>query len=892
METVRHQAIQPHVHWYGVLHNHPHTTQSFFEAAHGSTCNTYLVRGEKSTALFDVVAFRYVNDFISLLKDTLKENLRQIDYIILNRTDPEHSATVEKLLHLVPKIKIVGTEKAIRLLRRTTTTDFESIIVDTGSAIDLGGKTLKFYHVPFHHKQEVMLSYLIEDRMLFTYEAFSAHFCPKDILLSQLSSTDISNYQLAVETYYRVSFGISRSYAKQLLSLLNPVTLDVICPSHGPVIDKGAEDLRQHYLTWNNHTALSSTPQVVIPYMGGNEYAEAILNSVVQGLKDINSDLTIKILPIDNNDYASQKEDLLKIMQESQGILFGVPTINADAPAPILDLIASMNPIVFSGKYLSAFGVYAWSGEGVRNVLARLDQLNSLVMDGISMPFHSLSRDNKGAYTFGKTFATLLVEEKVPPRRNLGIDANGNDFSPIEDTSAYIWTCGICTFRYRKETMPPPVCPACGASADLFTKDPYPTTDFQSQTPLRLVIIGNGAASITAASEARRRNSQAEIIIISEEAEHTYFRAELAKKMAVGIDPKQFYVRNDQWYQDKNITMMTNTRATRIDSRAKEVLIAGGGSVKYDKLIIATGSSSYMPPIRDASVKQGVFTLHHKGDLNDIRAYAKKCTKALVVGSGNLGVITALQLKRMGLDVEIIEKAPRILMKYMDTKGGDLLEKGLQKMGIRLRTSCDIKAVTGEGLKVTGIELEFGHQIRGDMIIFCTGVKPNTEIVKGLPLKVNKGLDVNENMKTLDNNIYACGDVAEYKGSVQGLWAAAVAQGRVAGANAVGDNLVYRHNVQPIIFNMPVVNADYPDLDINLSLFSIGYVENIDGSRANEYPSLEYIDNDNFIYHKFYFDAGHVVAAILIGDVSKSGLAFRAVTNEMSQEEFLHDYYR
>ncbi|MGL5721839.1 MAG: FAD-dependent oxidoreductase, partial [Brevinema sp.] len=456
----------------------------------------------------------------------------------------------------------------------------------------------------------------------------------------------------------------------------------------------------------------------------------------------------------------------------------------------------------------------------------------------------------------------------------------------------YIWTCGICTFRYRKETLPPPVCPACGASADLFTKDPYPTADFQSEKPLKLIIIGNGAASVTAASEARRRNPLAEITIISEEAEHTYFRAELAKKLAVGIDPKLFYVRNDQWYQDKNISMMKNTRATRIDSRAKEVHLAGGGLVKYDKLIIATGSSSYIPPVRDASAKQGVFTLHHKGDMSDIREYAKDCSKAIVVGSGNLGVIVALQLKRMGLDVEILEKTPRILMKYTDEKGGRLLEEGFQKMGIRLRTGCDIKAVTGEGLKATGVELEFGHQIRGDMIVFCTGVKPNTEIIRGLPLKINKGLDVNENMRTLDSNIYACGDVAEYKGSVQGLWAAAVAQGRVAGANAVGDTLIYRHNVQPIIFNMPLVNVDYPDLDIDLSLFSIGYVENIDGSRENEYPSLEYIDRDNVIYHKFFFDAGHIVAAILIGDVSKAGLAFRAVTNEMSQEEFLHDYYR
>ncbi|MGL5721235.1 MAG: FAD-dependent oxidoreductase, partial [Brevinema sp.] len=887
METVKHQAILPHVHWFGVLHDQPHTTQSFFEAKCGSTCNTYLVRSEKSVALFDVVAFRYFDDFLTLLKKNLNDDLRQIDYIILNRTDPEHSATVEKLLDLVPKIKIVGTEKAIRFLRRTTISDFDSIAVDTGSALDLGGKTLKFYYVPFHYKQEVMLSYLVEDRTLFTYDAFSAHYCPKDILVSTLSGSELTDYTASVESFYKVSFGISRSYAQKVMSLLAPLSLDVICPSHGPVINKGAEEWRQRYLDWNTNMVASSTPQIVIPYMSGNEYSEVLLSSIMQGLESTNSPLSIKKLPIDNSNYASQKENLLTIMKESQGIIFGVPTINADAPAPILDLIASMNPIVFSGKYLSAFGVYAWSGEGVRNVLSRLDQLNSLVMDGISMPFHALSQDTKGAHTFGKTFATLLIDGKVPPRRNLGIESDAGDFSPIEDTDAYIWTCGICTFRYRKETLPPPVCPACGASADLFTKDPYPSTAFQSEEPLKLVIVGNGAASITAASEARRRNARAEIVIISEESEPTYFRAELAKKLPIGIDPKQFYVRNDQWYQDKNITMMRSTRATRIDSRAKEVFIAGGGVVKYDKLIIATGSSSYVPSIRDASVKQGVFTLHHKGDMNEIREYAKKCSKALVIGSGNLGVIVALQLKRMGLDVEILEKAPRILIKSIDQKGGDLFEKGLQKMGIRLRTSCDIKAVTGQGLKATGVELEFGHQIRGDMMIFCTGVKPNTEILKGLPLKINKGLDVNEQMKTLDNNIYACGDVAEYKGSVQGLWAAAVAQGRVAGANVVGDNLVYQHTPQPIIFNMPTVNVDYPDLDIDLSLFSIGYVENINSSRENEYPSLEYIDRDNFIYHKFYFDAGHVVAAILIGDVSKAGLAFRAVTNEMSQQDFL-----
>ncbi|MGL5722874.1 MAG: hypothetical protein ACRCY4_10805, partial [Brevinema sp.] len=462
METVKHQAIQPNIHWFGVLHDQPHTTQSFFEATFGSTCNTYLVHSGKSVALFDVVAFRYFDGFLALLKETLNNDLRQIDYIVLNRTDPEHSATIEKLLNLVPKIKIVGTEKAIRLLRRTTTTDFDSIIVNTGSALDLGGKTLKFYYVPFHYKQEVMLSYLVEDRILFTYDAFSAHFCPKNILLSELPKADINSYESSVEAFYKVSFGISRFYAQKVMSLLEPLSFDMICPAHGPVIDKDAEEWRKNYIKWNEGTISSDVPKIVIPYMGGNEYAEAILHSVVQGMEDVGSPLTIEILPIDNANYPSQKENLLQAMKEAKGIIFGVPTINADAPAPILDLIASMNPIVFSGKYLSAFGVYAWSGEGVRNVLARLDQLNSLVMDGISMPFHALSRDTKGAYTFGKTFASLLIDGKVPPRRSLGLESNEGDFSPIEDTNAYIWTCGICTFRYRKETLPPPVCPACG----------------------------------------------------------------------------------------------------------------------------------------------------------------------------------------------------------------------------------------------------------------------------------------------------------------------------------------------------------------------------------------------------------------------------------------------
>lgn len=892
MESIQTLPIIKGLDWIGVPHDDPHVIQSFMEAKYGSTCNSYLVQGAKSTALFDVVAFRYLDGFVDILKTHLGD-LRKIDYVILNRTDPAHSSAVEKLLDMVPKIKVVGTKDALSLLRRTMTTQFESITVTTGSILDLGDKTIKFYYTPFRHMQDTMFSYLVEDKVLFTCDAFSAHYCFAPMLFSKMDASVKKTYTDALRDYYDNIFGVSRAYVHRVMSYLSPLSVEFICPSHGPIIDKKPDDIADLYRSWVAEPSKNGNKKAVaIPYMADNEHTETLLRQIVQGLKDAGEEILVRTYPIDTLDYPKQKEDLLQALEDSEAALFGSPTINGDAAPPLLDLVTSMNPLRHGGKYLSAFGVYAWDNQAVDNISSRLDQLNGLVMDGLAVPFHALSKESAGAYNFGKSFGESIVKGSIPPRRILGDDPEyGNDL-PITDTKAYLWTCGVCTFHYRDQALPPAQCPACGARNDMFFKEKSPTSDFTSEAPIKLVIIGNGAASVTAASEARRRNKNAEITIISEEAEDAYFRAELAKKLADGLDLKNFYVRSPEWYHDRNITVMRSARASKIDNKTKEVTLAGGTVLKYDKLIVATGSSPYMPPIRDAMSKRGVFTLHDKGDMGDIRSHAKQCSKAIVVGSGNLGLMTALQLKKLGLEVEIIEKAPRIFMKYMDNKGSHLMAHALHRMGVRLRTNCDIKAVIGEGLDVTGVELEFGQRVRADMIIFCTGIKPNTEIVRGTPLKVNRGLDVNENMRTLDSAIYACGDVAEYKGNVAGFWATAVSQGRIAGANAVGDGLIYRETPQPVIFNMPVVNKEYPDLDINMSLFSVGYIENIDNSIEHEYSALEHFDPEAFIYHKFYFEGGRLIAAILIGNVNKAGLVYRSVINEAAQEHFLHDFYR
>ena len=232
---------------------------------------------------------------------------------------------------------------------------------------------------------------------------------------------------------------------------------------------------------------------------------------------------------------------------------------------------------------------------------------------------------------------------------------------------------------------------------------------------------------------------------------------------------------------------------SRIDTTGKVVHCDNGQEYVYDKLILANGASCARPKIENSDIS-GVFVLRDVADRLAISAYAKKSKHVVIIGGGVLGLEIAGQMKKLGLMVAIIESAPRIFPRQLEQHDSDLLEQELTNFGCTVCKDSCVNQVLGTKA-VTGVHLIGEAVLPADMVIMSVGIRSNIEIVTGTSIALQRGIIVNERMETNVPDIYACGDIAEYQGAIVGLWTVALDQGKVAGANAMGESLRYTPRV-------------------------------------------------------------------------------------------------
>ena len=236
----------------------------------------------------------------------------------------------------------------------------------------------------------------------------------------------------------------------------------------------------------------------------------------------------------------------------------------------------------------------------------------------------------------------------------------------------------------------------------------------------------------------------------------------------------------------------------------------------------------------------------------------------------------ACQLHNKGLEVEVVEMATRVFPRQLDEEGSEIFEATLGKKGIKVFKNHFVKTITGDG-KATGVELDNGKVVRADTIIVSAGVKPNKELVDNTNIEINRGVVVNAKMETNIKDIYACGDIAEFEGLVQGLWATAIDQGKVAGANAIGDTLEYKYSIQPVMFN-----------EIGIEVFSIGTTE----SDEEIHQVISHIEKVNYKYKKLYFHNDTFIGGILLGDTNKSSILINGLKGSHTIDDLAKKLYK
>lgn len=374
-------------------------------------------------------------------------------------------------------------------------------------------------------------------------------------------------------------------------------------------------------------------------------------------------------------------------------------------------------------------------------------------------------------------------------------------------------------------------------------------------------IIGNGVAGTTAAESIRKNDPEGPITVVTDEALPFYYRIRLNEFMSGDLQEEALVAKKEQWYRDHGIDLSLGTPITGAEPEKKVVVTADGREFPYDVLLVAVGSHSFVPPIKGAD-KKGVFALRSIQDARDIVTWSKGLDDVILIGGGLLGLEAGNALRKLGKRIMVVEFFPRLLPRQLDVDGAGRLQAVMEDMGFSFRLGAKTEEITGED-QVTGVRLEGGETLSASMVIISAGVRPNLELADALGLEKDKGIKVDEQLRTSRPDVYAAGDVAEFRGVPYGIWTAAMEQGKIAGINMAGGAASYDGTT--MANTLKVVGID---------LASAG---DIDAEKKFESQVVQ----DEKVYKKIVIEDNHIIGCIMLGDTR----GFQKVTAMMSDKQ-------
>lgn len=372
---------------------------------------------------------------------------------------------------------------------------------------------------------------------------------------------------------------------------------------------------------------------------------------------------------------------------------------------------------------------------------------------------------------------------------------------------------------------------------------------------MRVIVIGNNVAGTTVAKAMRDADPAVAIDIYSEETIPYYPRPRLIDYLEGKVQEKDLPFYPLDWYQTHRLGLHLDHRAEIIDRPEKRIQVQGRWE-RYDKLVLATGSSAFVPPFLGLP-KENVFTLKTLQDAKMIREHAAKSKRIIVIGGGLLGLETGRGLCSAfpELYITILESGEHLLMRQLDHEGADILHGWIEETGAGVLVKAETEEILGNGSDAEGVLLKDGRRIDGDMIVVSAGTRPNMRLAKEAGLKVNKGIVVDPTLRTSDPDIFALGDVAEFNGQVWAMIPPALDEARIA-ARKVLD--------QPSSDYVGTVPSNTLKV-AGFDLTSIGTVKPLHEPPEPGMEEIRAITADRRIYKKFVIKDGKMVGAILLG---------------------------
>jgi len=364
-----------------------------------------------------------------------------------------------------------------------------------------------------------------------------------------------------------------------------------------------------------------------------------------------------------------------------------------------------------------------------------------------------------------------------------------------------------------------------------------------------LVVIGNGMAAARFVEEmAKRALGRYAIAVIGDEPRLAYNRVLLSSVLAGEATSQEIELKSAAWWRDRGVTVTYGCAASSIDLAERVVHLANGTTVPFSKLVIATGSSALRLPVTGADLS-GVHTFRDSRDVDQLISLASAKKRTVVVGGGLLGLEAAYGLAKAGSKVTLLHLMDRLMERQLDAPAGALLKRLVEQKGVEVILGANTKQIFGEG-RVQGVELADGRIIDADAVIFAAGIRPNVALAKDAGVPVNRGIVVDDQLRTGVEGVYSLGECAEHRGSCYGLVEPAYEQAKVLADHLADGSRIYPGSV--VATNLKVSGV---------SVFSAGDFLGEENAEA-----LVFNDARRGTYKKLVLRNGLLAGAVLVGD--------------------------
>ena len=366
-----------------------------------------------------------------------------------------------------------------------------------------------------------------------------------------------------------------------------------------------------------------------------------------------------------------------------------------------------------------------------------------------------------------------------------------------------------------------------------------------------LVVIGNGMASMRLVEElARRALGRYAIAVVGEEPRLAYNRVLLSSVLAQEISRAEIELKSARWWRDHGVTLLYGHRAVAVDPSIRRVRLAGGATLPFVKLVLATGSR----PIRlnvPGMELPGVLTFRDLGDVGAIEAAAAGRSKAVVIGGGLLGLEAAYGLAKSEVEVSVVHLMDRLMERQLDVCAADMLKRAVEARGISVHLGAETLKIAGRQ-RAQAVVLKDGRHIEADLVVIAAGTRPNADLARTADLAIDRGIIVDDHLQTSTPGIYAIGECAEHRGACYGLVEPAYEQASVLAAHLAGDDARYQGSV--LATNLKVSG---------INVFSTGDFLGAPGTEA-----IVFSDAGLATYKKLVIANGRLIGAVLFGDTA------------------------